>query len=608
MFKYMIKLLLIIVLIVLPVQIILSQSVMKHYGLDMKIPEGNVRWSWLVYANRTSFALDSNETVKGKYALKILSRRRIGDPHEASFKLMRTIPLPEWSENEVSTVAIRCKNRNMKNLNFSVIGIDENEDPQFSDSIFVTKNSWKKYSISFTKKKIKAIRISLSLAENHLLDMQTAWVDRISISVGGKTINDVGINDLYSKTFSELNNDYIIPLSFQNDENIQKIFSSNNCPKIIGLGESTHGSQEIKEANYQFMKTLIDRFGYKIILTEKAMDLSLICDLYIRGLLPESYENQIMEDCKGYFDDYLSFFDFLNWVREYNKTTEVKVRIFGCNSFLDKTTGLFDYFQKILDKTNSNLSCYLKNIAEGQFKIVRDMVMNDILLKSKIGSADFNYLIFLLEKDDMNLEKKLRDQSYDRDEEMWIIAKKIIEIYASGNEKVIVSAHSDHVSKHTSFLNADLNKPTLGNYMTNRYSKNYFAISFQIGEGCYTQDEDFLFGKTMIQMLQRAPKSSFEYRGLQTGFDYFYYSAEQLPKDIIHLRILLRTGRYLDQFYFCSVRKYFDGLVFIRNTHNLNKIESYPAFYFSGLIQYKQKRMREVLEEQGIKLKSECFF
>lgn len=602
-FEYILKPISLTILLIISVQNVFAQTVRDVYDLDMKMPKENVRWSWLIYANWTSFTLDSNETVKGKPALKILSRRRIGDPHEASFQLMKTIPLPEWTTNKASAVTVRCKNKDMKNLKLSVMGIDENEDIQFSDSLFLTKNSWKKYNITFTQKNIKALRISLSSEEHRLKDMQTAWIDKVSINIGGKTIDDIPMEDLYPKVSSELNKDYVIPLSSQqNDKNFPKIFSGNPYPKIIGLGESSHGCQEIKEANYQLMKTLISRFGYTTIIAERAIDLSLTCDLYIRGLLRESYENQIQEESKGYFDDYLSFFNFLRWLREYNKTAARKVRLFGCNKFLNKQTGLFEYFEKISNKENPNFPYYLQKIGEGQYQAVRNRVINDTILKTRMDFADYHYLIFLLEKEELDFERKFRNPSYNRDEDMWIVTKKIIDTYMPGNEKAIVVAHSAHISKYTSFLDVNLNKPTLGNYISNKYKKDYFAISFQVGEGSSTQDEGSMYGETMIQFLQKAPKSSFEHKSLQTGLDYFYYPAKQLPQDIMHLRILLRTGRYLDQFYFCSIKKYFDGLVFLKRSHHLDHIESYPAFYVNGLIQGKQQRMREEMEKQGIKL------
>lgn len=603
MFRYMMRQVLLMFLLMASVQIVFSQSLKDVYNLDMKKPEENVRWAWSVSANRTSFVLDSSKTVKGKNALKILSRRRVGDPHEAGFNLMRTIPLPEWADNKIVTVSVKCKNKDMENLKFSVMCMDENENLRFSDSVFVTKSYWKKYSISFTQKNMKAVRISLSAEEKHLREIQTAWVDRVSISIGGKDVSDVAIEDWYPKTSSELNKNYVMPLSFQDAESIQTVFSSNPCPAIIGLGESTHGSQEIKEANYQFMKTLITRFGCKIIVTERVIDLSLLCDLYVRGLLPESYGDQIIEDSKGYFDDYLSFFDFLSWLREYNKTVEVKVRIFGCHNFFDKRTGLFEYFQKVVDRNNLNFLYYLEKIAKGQFKVVRDRVMNDTLLKSEMDVADYGYLLFLLEKDDIKAERKFLDLSYDADKEMWTVVQKVIELYAPHREKIIISAHSAHISKYASFVSASMNKVPLGKYVADKYKEDYLAVSFQLGEGISTQDESNLFGKTMAQMLQHAPINSFENTALRTGVDYFYYSSTQLPKNITHLRILLRGGRYRDPFRFCSIKRYFDGLVFIKESHGLNNVQNYPAFYVNGLIRHKQEKMREELEKQGVKQK-----
>lgn len=595
----MLKQALLLLSLILPIHIIFSQSVRDIYDLGFeKTQKDMIRWSWLVNAKLISFTIDST-AVNGKYPLKIFSQRRAKDPHNACFKLMRTIPLPEKLNNEICTVTIRCKNKNLKALKFQVTYIDKNEENLFSDSIFINKTSWEDYSISFAKKGIKAVRIGLSSEDEDLQEPQTAWVDIISIHIGDKTINDNAIEDLYPKNLSELEKKYIIPLSPQNDDNIQKIFSTNADRKIIGLGESTHGSHELKEMNYQFMKTLITQFGYKTILMERKIDLTLNCDLYIRGLISEAFENQIIDECRCYFDDYLLFFNFLKWAREYNKTSETKIRIFGFDGFLDKQTCLFEYFQMILDKENPNLPYYLKKIGDGQFQEIKNMATNDTLLKSKLGHADFNYLIFLLEKDGMTMERKLlhNNKSYNRDKDMWSIVEKVINTYASGNEKVIVHSHSDHLNKYTSFLSVDLIAPPLGSYIANKYKEDYFAISYQIAEGTYTQDETGIVGNTMIHELQKAPKNSFEYRGLNTGLDYFYYPTNQLTKYITHLRILLRTGRYLDQFYFCSIKKRFDGLVFIKNSSNLKNIESYLFFNVNGMMQLKRRIMNEGLKK-----------
>ncbi len=581
------------ILLILPIHIVLSQSIEKMYDLSFEDIQGeHIRWSWVVGAQGIVFTVDSI-TVDSKYPLKISSHRG-GHFNEANFTLTRTIPLPERVCNEICEVVLRCKNENMETLKFSATYIDENENILFSDSILIGKFLWENHRISFANERIKAVRISISLEDESLWKPKYAWIDGISIYIGGKTINDETIENLYSKKNSELKKKYIIPLS--NHNNIQKIFNRERICKIIGLGESTHGSQEIKKINYQFMKTLITDFNYKIILTERAIDQTLMCDLYIRGLISESFENQIKEDAKCYFDDYLSFFDFLNWAREYNKTAKNQIRIFGIDSFIEKQACLFEYFQFIIDEKNHNLPNYLEKIFEGKFQEVKNMAMNDISLQSTLSQADFNFLIFLLEQDDMDVEKRItaKNYSYNRDEDMWLVMEKVIDIYAPGNEKVMVYSHSDHVNKYNSFLSGQL---SLGNYISSKYKEDYFVISYQVAEGMYTQDEATSFGKTTIHELQQMPKNSFEYRGLDMGLGCFYYPTNQLSQDVTQLRILFQTGRYLDQFYFCSIKKRFDGLVFIRNSSNLHNIEKYPFFKAGEVAGNKRMRMRQKLNK-----------
>ncbi|HBG40393.1 MAG TPA: hypothetical protein DDW85_03125, partial [Porphyromonadaceae bacterium] len=323
-------------------------------------------------------------------------------------------------------------------------------------------------------------------------------------------------------------------------------------------------------------------------------DMCLKWDLYVNGIISEKIASDIEEELRCFFDDSASFLDFLKWLKCYNSTTRSKVHIFGFNTLAQPQLFFFDYFRLLLGDINS--LPYLRLLKKENYRGIIDHALTDARLQSIMEPEDFNYLLFLLNE---SIEGRtiFNGENENREFDMWKRADKIIQQYLKKDNKVVIYAHSSHINKKNDFFFDVQKKPSLGNYIHKKYGNGYFSICFQVGRGKYTQDDSGVFSKTVIDTLQAPMITSFEFSALVADNSYFYYPAQKLSDDISSVRAIGRERKNTNQFFFCSIKKRFNGVVFIRNSNQLNRIEKYPFFYTNGFMQNKKVQQQKILKE-----------
>lgn len=353
------------------------------------------------------------------------------------------------------------------------------------------------------------------------------------------------------------------------------------------MGECTHGSQDIKKACYQFMRTLISEYSCKAVLFERASDMCLKWDLYVNRLISEVVEPDIEAETRVYFDDAGSFVDFLKWLRNYNKTSQSKVHIFGFNTLAQPHL----FFWLILGEERSQP--YLRLLNDKNYMGIIDLISGDSHLQSILDTKGFDYLLFLL--DEATRTGTILEENIDRKIDMGRRADKIIQLYLKAGDKAVIHFHTSHTNKVSDFFFDVAEKPSMGNYIYSKYGDNYFSIGFQASEGLYIQDDSSIFSKTVTDTLQTPIPTCFEYSALKVNNPYFYYPTDKLPDGISGIRAVGRERKSVNQFFFCSIKKRFNGLVFVCDNSQLHDIEQFPAFYTNGLMQFKDKQQQGFL-------------
>lgn len=186
---------------------------------------------------------------------------------------------------------------------------------------------WDTYQIRVNHPKTKALKLLLKLNETKKYPGMSVNLDRFQLKMGNTGINSLPIESLEKPYFFDPAYKIVLEdsLSYANIPDLKG-------KKLIGIGECTHGSQEIKETAYELIKYLIVKEGVKYVFLETPRSIGLHFDLYVQGLIPEDKKEDIFGMMKSTLDNYEETFQFLHFVRTYNQSTKDKVNIFGIDN------------------------------------------------------------------------------------------------------------------------------------------------------------------------------------------------------------------------------------------------------------------------------------
>ncbi len=591
-----------------------AQTIENTFDLSFQSATKGYRWPWLTKSFGFEFSMNKQDTnrclvIEPTSKLKRLLSQPISGmkqmQNRAEFILARTVVLPPAEKEAIYSADLICQN-NIDSLSLIVLALDNQERVLVADSIFIKPTgNFANNKISLKPCRPRALRIIIRYSENTAIASQgnekistnkssdiklqgngkAFRLREVAISVNSSSVNKVLINNIARKQKTLLSNTAIVPLSFSKSSNLSKIYDWKG-KKIIGLGEFAHGSQEVKDARIQFVKHLAHSNHCRAIFFEASLDMVLRWDLYVQGILPDSFNDELISDLKVFFDNYQTAFELLGYLRKYNATATKKIHVFGVDN-LDDNAFIIDYFRKLGDN-----GYYSDLFAKREFKKLKEELLKKSDWIELLGKENFDYLLFAIDEQERKYKITPDDYYNQRDLNMYKHVEKIAELYPGPSDQFVIFAHSMHINKVSLFYEYR-DKPSLGAYLAGRYKDQYFAVAFQAGEGFYSQDSTSIQGNTMTAELPIAPVYSFENAALKTGISYFYYPTTKIPEDMCALRVAPRESRCFDNFRFCYLPKRFDAVVFINKSHKLDSIERFPAYYFST---YKREFTKKTIK------------
>jgi erythromycin esterase-like protein len=563
-----------------------AQTIEEKYSLDFK----TISW------NRTSsvvnFYIDTAQTVNGKHPLQITSVRKMPKRTKSDsllqklynslltiekppikFTYQQDIVLPNVEREPNVELILNSKCLFMQNIYLKVICFDSMEKILFTDSVDINKEQWGNDTLSFImKNKTKMMTVAITGNSEFNINEHAFWADRLQINIGGTDFNRY--TEPQVKTKPSKNDIYILSVDDENSYSGIKDFKNK---KIIGIGESTHGSEDVEIAIFQCMKSLILNNKCKTLLFETNKDKCLQWDLYTQGIAPEEALDDIIENVKTGYASGVVYSDFFRWLRKYNQNRQDKVRLFGVDNTPVDYSNIIDY---LIYLQNGGIAIKsLPEIINNRNKTVELIKADSMTIRNFIGDRDYAYLMEIVneihERKQPDLEKFMAAW-FNKDLNMWKAADKIISVYAADkNDIVAINANSQHLNKKPAQGRYKLySEKSFGSYIHDKYKDKYFCISLQVGTGNFTQYEDrkgMLSDTLFTDSLEYPESASFEKFCLNTEHDYFYCNAKILPKDISTLRLVTRE-KDLRQFVFLDLKNRFDAFVFIRNSNPLQDI------------------------------------
>lgn len=314
----------------------IAQTIAEEYNFNFKGGEEQ-KWSWIknqtgcfTYIESMQIKKDDNIVYKISYTPPPSKNKNM------IFITSCTIMIPEQINGDSCQVSIKSKTREITNAWLTVTALNSNEvavasedkkleHPEWTDNVLSLKLTDGKY-------KAQALRINIFYFGNSNPDQQICLSD-LQINIDGKDLGKQSIEDqtvINTNIHKRLIKNKIIKLSHDNDSTLLTRINELKDKKIIGLGECTHGSQELKTAVIQFSKNLIQNGDCRFVLLEAPVDALLLVDAYIQGIISSpDIEKQIKEIMQMFFTNNSELMGFVDWLKEYNKTSLRKVHLSG---------------------------------------------------------------------------------------------------------------------------------------------------------------------------------------------------------------------------------------------------------------------------------------
>lgn len=388
------------------------------------------------------------------------------------------------------------------------------------------------------------------------------------------TINAQLKNDLNSEE-KEYISKFIYPIkTFNPDERedndlliLNKLIGNS---KIVGLGESTHGSSEVYQMKYRISKYLITHQDFNVFSLEANMPESFLMNQYIQS--GKGNPKDILKGMYFWLWQTEETLSFIKWLEKYNENHHSKVFFDGFDMQFAK--GAVDQISKIYQENHwpeqeiNDLETALKENNRGfrtYSKKSQKTISEYLTLIKQHGTSIYNpeeKSRFLQNVDIIRQYTQLNFTK--RDKFMAENIKWLKENYL--NSKVIVSAHNYHVAK--------LNSDRMGYWINEMYDKDFVNFGFAFYEGTYSASID---GKLGTYNAEKAGPRTLEYKLNSLNIPIFILDLKAIKKDgnklgnwILEDILFRKTGSGTDknEFIKTNVANSFDYLIFINKSTN----------------------------------------
>lgn len=567
-----------------------AQKIKDYYDLEFK-DFNECNWDWLSNKNNCIIYRDKFESGRTRNnVLCLKSDTRSARDLNMGFLLGKSITLPPIKHRS-STISLDIRNNTDSIVSFAVLGIDDEENIVFNKKIRIKKQpSWKKTIITCPSEKVKAIKIYIEYKGNADKG-QSIYLKNLDIRLDKKSILAMDI-DSFNNSNIELNPARITPLDLTDSTHLLNNIKEINGKKIIGLGESAHGSETIADAQFLFLRNLVVQYNCKLILLEIHLDLAMIYDLYVQGLISESSETVRAYLMLGV--DRAPTMSFLKWLRKYNAETKRKVHVLGIDnsSIGARPIPLMDYHFELLGKEKAYP--YLQKLWKNEIGDVEKISENDTNIKMILGTENYAYYRYMLSSMFRETKKLSREDIYQRyltrDSSMALRVAFLDSLFTKPQEKIAILAHVNHLQKINELTDQQYTR--LGKVLKDKYSTNYYALDFTFGSGKFNQDSCSLTVRLIEDSLKVIPKNSFEYAALKTNQKFFFYPSKYLDNNINSSLNIGRLSQNKNHFEFANLKKRFDGYVFLNKSKAFSTVERVPLGYMMRLFSAKERKYR----------------
>ncbi len=528
--------------------------------------------------------LDSSVTYQGTYSLKIKNAGNnsqkgqyngvsIAIENIQAHKSIKLTGFIKTRDTELDSIGLVV---GIENFGDRIIKHSKNKD-------LMGTHDWKEYSVELelnTESEMILIGAELS-------GKGTIWVDDLKLFIDGKQIFNIPALDFVAnrKQINWLQN-HATKISTVMPENgfadLQPLKKMIGDARIVGLGEYTHGTSEVFKMKHRLIEFLATEMGFTIFSIELDMPHAYKFNDYV--LYGKGDPKELLKS-KGFYINTQETLDMIEWMRKFNISGKSKIQFTGFD--MQFMAGALENLNKFAEKHDLILKCKIDSISKlleefsskgGQLledknfmsilkqkceDISSYLTMNKNSINHVLGETEYKWLVqnatITMQSAELGIQYK---NIHFRDECM---AKNIDWILDNNpNAKIILWAHNGHIRKVSGWL---------GNYLSEKYGKNYYNIGFVSNSGNYTAVKSGNVSST--NHLAEGQVGSFEYSFHKIGIPCFFFDfslVNEKEPESLWLNNRLSLGGMAavavdKQFSPIFINKWFNSIIYIDSTN-----------------------------------------
>lgn len=538
-----------------------NQSYTDKYSLHSLVPRDTTTvYSWRFSAATTISCIPMVFTENRQQHLLFLHPQHYPFAEKLEVGCEQRIWLPLQNEKR-GRISLTSKGQNIESARLIISGINKYEKVLYVDTLrFKADSILETASIDFSLIGVELLDMSI-VAEGIKKKRSSLSVTRVDVTLGEQPIDAFSLRESEPQIDSQ---DYkMIPLCLNSAKGFNKV-EALKAHKIIALGESTHGSSDIKKTASLLTQHQVSQNKCRLVMYEIPLELSIFFNRYIQDPMFEC-------DKIGAYGTELAH--LLEWLRNYNadRSESDKVSFLGMDYIWQRekktstANSLSEYLALLNKKVQSKKIDTLCRLLQTEpwSKSISFMEQQKEQLEKLLPSVDL-----MLISHTLNLSYSMGSDRNERlilrDSVMFENAKWLIKQFCSSDKTAFMYGHSGHLNLISSYPTV-IPIPPLGAMMSHYYKDGFYSMTILIGNGFLSLPN--MKRITKSRQLPNAPTLSIEGELSKIEQDAsFIPISTSLDKLILSRSI---SSIFTNQgFYPFNLYRRHHGLIFIRNNKN----------------------------------------
>lgn len=355
--------------------------------------------------------------------------------------------------------------------------------------------------------------------------------------------------------------------------------------KVIGMGESTHGTSEFTTMRHRFFKYLVENHGYNTFFLEADFGACQRLNRYIHG--ETDSVKYALNEVRLWPWLTQEMITLIEWMRVYNLNHVNKIAFVGCDMQLIKD----DYLEldRFLKKVNHQDTFHLNHLNQMTYPFDTSLIAKEKIRWNQFNSTFKKNLFDSVDSLNYGLLKQSIDQWFDHNlsvnpnrnfRDSCMAVNIISYLKLNPESKGFYFAHNGHVSKRMSHNKNYPNIKMTGRFLFEELDTLYYTILQDCNQGKLNalnyKDSTYQFE---IFDLESSNRKSISYYFNQYNEPILFSTNYPKKKKLCMTQIGALYGKNKNGHkilrYSLIESDYFDAYLFIQKTHETKLINSW---------------------------------